>query len=334
MLLLMFIQAQALVPRQGKAMISFDEGPSKNVDYLLNIATTYRIPVVFHLDPTLESFNREVVDKIISSGFEVGMAVTDKLDEDESNIKAVFEKFTEAFISKTGYKAVLLRLPAVGVISEKAVKIAEEMGYLVTIPTLDSEDDQKSDIWPFIMVYLQNLCPGGSPLSIVFRDRYKKSINILPYIAQAIYTKSYKIPPAFEFLGKNTNLIKVEKDTKRLNEEAYSVKMSIDSTKKVIRVIALDSDDYSVRETDLPFSTENKLIVRDLLKKKVKTEEELDALFSKLKDVDTSEPIENSTSEPIDNSTNGEVHTAKQNGVDSLMVLNLLVFNFLFGELI
>ncbi|KAF9763078.1 hypothetical protein NGRA_1519 [Nosema granulosis] len=306
---------------QSTAMISFDEGPSKNIDLLLQTASRYRIPVVFHLDPTLDTFTRETVDKILNAGFEVGMAVTDKLDEDEANIKEVLERFTTEFTRKSGYKAILCRLPAVGIISRKAEKIAEDMGYVVTEPSLDSEDDQKADIWPFIQPYLMKLYQR--PLSAVFRDRYQKSVNLLPQIAQIIYSRYYKIVPAYTFTGKNTNLIKASVENNYTSENSlYSVKMSINPTEKIIHVVALDSDDYKIKEMDVLLTTENKLKVRDLLKKQVKNEKDIDDLFSSMEDLTKKEEEEVNADE--------KVHTAKENGVDKIMIMSILIFNFLF----
>lgn len=320
MILLNFLKAlaihQSIEVKQRTAMISFDEGPSKNIKCLLTKASAYKIPVVLHLDPTLESFTGDLVNWIVCSGFEVGLAVTEKLDEDENNIKEVLTRFTNAFIAKTNRKPVLLRLPTIGILSEKAYEIAEEMGYVVTTPTLDSEDDEKTNIWPFIVPALQRLC--RDPVSIVFRDRYLRSIYLLPSIAGLIFKRGYRILPAYAYLGISTKLIPVEPETNPpTNSSPFVLKMSTNLSDNTINVTASDSQENLIKQLSLPLNTENKLRVRDALKKKIVKEGDLDLLFNDLEQLKEDK----------------KVHTANQNGVDGCLLLRAVMLNVLVGNL-
>ncbi|EOB13880.1 Polysaccharide deacetylase [Nosema bombycis CQ1] len=289
---------------QRTAMISFDEGPSKNFETLLGIAVDYQIPIVFHLDPTLASFTKEKVDKIISYNFEVGMSVTESI---ESNQEEVIRKYTEAFISKTGYRPVLVRVlrgehNLVG-------NYFKSMGYVLTTPTIDSEDDQKAEVYPFIAPELQSLC--GSPTSISFRDRYSTSVKLLPHIIQLLEEAQYVVVPAYEFLGLNTNLHEVK-------EEDFTIKVSINTVDKKINVIGYDSKKKIIKEEEIPLDSENKLKVRDLTDKTF-TKIEFEKVFEDLKELKKAkEDVKDEADKNKESSRkDGEVTTAHHNGIES-----------------
>lgn len=115
------------------SIISFDEGPSKNIYKTVDESIISGIPVIFHLDPFQELFSKRLVEYILDSGFEVGMSITEELTEKEEDIRKIIKKYEEEFIRKSGYKSVLLRLPAVGILSETAYSVSESMGYTVSL---------------------------------------------------------------------------------------------------------------------------------------------------------------------------------------------------------
>lgn len=265
------------------AMISFDEGPTKNIKKLISIASSYNIPLVFHLDPFHENFSKEIIDYIHENNMEVGIAITEEIEDDENQIKKVFLKYKEAFINKSTYVPILLRLPAVGKITEKSITIAKELNFIVNHVNLDSEDDQKSDIWPFILNHLKNSVLENK-LSLVFRDRYMKSVDLLPNILNLLQQRNYKIIPAYEFYNLNTNLLKTDIITYKTNYKKKGEELIIKTIKE---------DGTIVKKINLPYNNLNKLKARELTKLNLqdyeKIEEVYDDMFNNEESDDSSE---------------------------------------------
>lgn len=309
------------------AMISFDEGPTKNITKLISLASSYNIPLVFHLDPFQDNFSKEIIDFIHQNNMEVGIAITEELEDDETQIKKVFEKYKQAFINKTTYKPVLLRMPAIGKITEKSLKIAEDMNFVVNHVNLDSEDDQKSNIWPFICHHLKNSVLENK-LSIVFRDRYLKSVDLLPNILYLLQQRNYKVVPAYEFYKINTNLIKgdivmYKTSYKKKGDELIikTVKGGVD--KEVFdddenvekNVINGDKDntekndkkngngDEVVKNIILPYNSLNKLKARELTKLNLQDFDELENAYETLFNEEESDTSENSSSSSTEEAT-------------------------------
>lgn len=265
-----------------KCMISYDEGPTKNINRVIEKGVSLNIPLVFYLDPFNPLFDKQVVEEIIENGYEVGMSIIEEVTDE--TITMVLEKYEKEFIKRTGHKAVLLRLPAVGCITHKTINIPESLGYLIDIPNIDSEDDQKSNIYPFLCQALA--AENRKGVSIVFRERYEKSIDILQYVANAMNQKGYKIVPACVYLGKSTSLIKVNDEIKEQESKTKTVTVTKFevlrcSSPYKIRVFTLQNDD-EIKEILVPYSTYNKLYVRDILRKQPENDQELENLYEKI----------------------------------------------------
>ncbi|EQB62009.1 hypothetical protein NAPIS_ORF00426 [Vairimorpha apis BRL 01] len=213
------------------AMISFDEGPTKNIKKLISIASSYNIPLVFHLDPFHENFSKEIIDYIHENNMEVGIAITEEIEDDENQIKKVFLKYKEAFINKSTYVPILLRLPASR-----------------------------------------------------FRDRYMKSVDLLPNILNLLQQRNYKIIPAYEFYNLNTNLLKTDIITYKTNYKKKGEELIIKTIKE---------DGTIVKKINLPYNNLNKLKARELTKLNLqdyeKIEEVYDDMFNNEESDDSSE---------------------------------------------
>lgn len=287
--------------RRSVAMLSFDEGPTNNIKKLISLAESYNIPLVFHLDPFHENFSKDIIDYIHEHNMEVGIAVTEELEDDEEQIKKVFLKYKEAFINKSSYVPVLLRLPAVGKITDKSIKIAEEMNFIVNIVNLDSEDDQKSNIWPFIYNHLKNSVLENK-LSLVFRDRYMKSVDLLPNILYLLQQRNFRIIPAYEFYNLNTNLVK---------SDLISYKTEYKKKGEEIIIKTLKEDGTVIKKITMPYNNLNNLKAREITKLNLQDFEKIEAAYSDLVDDESDGSVEDSS---VDESDEEVKFIAQENG--------------------
>ncbi|WUR03485.1 peptidoglycan N-acetlyglucosamine deacetlyase [Vairimorpha necatrix] len=203
-----------------KSMISFDEGPTKNISTIINKGVYLNIPLVFFFDPFSPDFNKEIVEEVLDNNYEVGMILRDETSEE--TVLEVLEKYEKEFINKSGYKPRLLRLPPVGEINNKTIDLSESKGYIVDIPNLDSEDDQKADIYSFLIPTLYQ--ERRRNISMVFRERYEKSLDILERVVEIIKYKGYQIVPAKIYTGQDITPIKMNSQREDNNDNEKSKK--------------------------------------------------------------------------------------------------------------
>ncbi|KAF7684749.1 hypothetical protein TCON_0046 [Astathelohania contejeani] len=197
---------ESVINRNGLAVISFDEGPSKNFDKLIELSND--IPIVLYVDP-FKIIDPELISRI-SKDYEVGLAITTYLNENEDSEK-VIQKYIDKFILVTGFKPRLARLARCGY-DEYSEKMAESKGLIVTRPNLDSQDIEMPNFMDHLEPTIKESDPCTTSLQITFRDRFSESVKALPRVVAILRDNGFQLSCYSNALGVCTEL-KPEKDT-------------------------------------------------------------------------------------------------------------------------
>ncbi|EJW02908.1 hypothetical protein EDEG_02700 [Edhazardia aedis USNM 41457] len=192
MFLLRIYSKELIGSNPGLVSFSFDEGPSKHTSTVLNILKNLEISAMFHINPDLLP-NSDISDRIISEGHLLGLSISENVvDSSIDEFERLVKRKADDFILKTGYIPKLIRLPRIGYTSEH-VEIAEKLGFIVTKPSLDSEDiDIENFLVPFVM-FVRRSNPEAQSLGIVFRDRMSSVHLNLTDVVEYLSNKGFSI---------------------------------------------------------------------------------------------------------------------------------------------
>ena len=204
------------------AYLTFDDGPSKNTDKLLEILDKYNIKATFFVVGPSYTLKDEYLKKIVSSGHELAIHSYEHnynyIYKSKENYIKDFEKCV-AWIKKiTGITPTLYRLPggSSNTIADKSLikSIIEELekkGYIHAdwnVDTLDSyvKNDSSKIIANAITALKRNENNSHYYQTILMHDDIYKSatLNALPNLIEKLISKGYH----FEILTKDSHIIK------------------------------------------------------------------------------------------------------------------------------
>lgn len=168
--------------RSDYATVSFDEGPSENIIPLLEILKEHDLFATFHLSPN--RMNQSYLAEIKKNGHDIGL-YAEELPKDY-----------DEFVKQTGIRPTLCRLPYYGY-DDELVEKAEALGMIVTKPNLDSEDNELDD---WITLFLQFMDQTNKGVSVLFRERYDKTLRNIG-IALCALKEKYEIVDLKTFYG-------------------------------------------------------------------------------------------------------------------------------------
>ncbi|EPR79742.1 Polysaccharide deacetylase [Spraguea lophii 42_110] len=179
-LFILFSSADITDPPSNIITISFDEGPSRNLNKVLEILEENKVKAAFHLNPFRMHRDANDTEKILSNGHDLGLSIPIPLNGlEDSEIENIINIYVEEYKKVTKYHPKLVRLSRSGY-GPNSLKICDKYNLIVTKPNLDSEDIEKEYIdllLDEIELYSYNV-----PLSICFRDRIDYTVNYLDEI--------------------------------------------------------------------------------------------------------------------------------------------------------
>lgn len=190
----------------GLATISYDEGPSEYTYSLAERTCYYQIPLTFHFQPS--KVDGDIVSFAINYGHTVGIYY-EELTEDIIDVKEFIDQQRETFIKKTGLVPILARLP--DSYSDDHIKYCTELGQIVTVPNLDSNDfEMPTYFTESLYKKILSSDPSNVSLSICLRDRFYNSVNCIEELIDTLEYAGYCVVDMSVFL--NIEEIEMEKD--------------------------------------------------------------------------------------------------------------------------
>lgn len=196
----------------GAAMISFDEGPSENVDTILEILDAHDLKAVFYLDPNKIADHAKAVQRIIEKAHSIGLSIVETFsDLNDEQIMEIILKNLNLFKESTKFNPRAVRLPRSGY-KENAINIAEKMGLTVTEPTIDSEDIEIPHYIDYLIPAIESKDPNTSYISVVLRDFKKSSVANLEKIINALQSKEFVISDLSTYSGLDIEAVAMTKE--------------------------------------------------------------------------------------------------------------------------
>ncbi|TBU12389.1 hypothetical protein CWI38_0776p0020 [Hamiltosporidium tvaerminnensis] len=218
LLLINIIQAECV----GQAIISYDEGPTDKIVKILEISENLNVPIVFHFCTDSLKKNLDVFKNIKDKNVEIGISITDDLYAlDIDLIKEIIISRKKEFEELTGYTPILLRLPRSFHPSESK-QIAEDLGFIVTDPLIDSEDVETPNYICLVKNEILQLDKNIENFSIVFRERIDTSVSELENFIEMLKDKEFTLTKYSTLLNRNTDLIPIiKKNEEDIEEEEF-----------------------------------------------------------------------------------------------------------------
>ncbi|EPR78814.1 Polysaccharide deacetylase [Spraguea lophii 42_110] len=225
--------------KKHKVVLSFDEGPSKNIHDIIDILEVYRVPAVFHFDPLNDNhrISQYLIHRLKSNNYEIGLSITENLrNVPEEKAEKIIKKAYYKFVKLTDMVPLIVRLSRTGY-DKNTIKIANRFNIIHTTPTIDSEDIDMVNFMDHLLPSIEKEYPKF--ISLVLRDRLTSNIYNLPKILSKLNNVGYDITPLYSISNFNTFAIPIKKYISTTiilaegNQGTYDIKLSNESSSDI-----------------------------------------------------------------------------------------------------
>ena len=205
-----------------RAFLTFDDGPSKNTESILNTLNNYGIKANFFVLGTRVEAMPEVIKSIYSQGHFIGNhGYSHSYSQIYSSPQSVLDEYNKTnqlianAIGDPGYNSHLFRFPgglAGGVyasIKNQAEQLLEE-NYILNIDrnALTGDSEKSNPTQEYLMQNLQKTTTNKNSVVILMHDSAAKTITAetLPQVIEYLKQQGYEFKTFYEILGETKNL--------------------------------------------------------------------------------------------------------------------------------
>ena len=196
--------------------LTFDDGPSANIDNLLDLLDTYNVKATFFLVGMSVEIWPHLAKKVSDRGHSIGMhsySHSEKIYENIDNFKDDLDKCENVFKNAIGFTPNIYRLPFGSLnrylSNENLELVSEELinrGYNYfdwNVSTGDGSNKTSSD--DIYINATRGMDEQEMPV-ILMHDTNNNTMNVIEYILQYGYIKEYR----FDVLTNDTKIVRYE----------------------------------------------------------------------------------------------------------------------------
>ncbi len=197
------------VSNRQVAYLTFDDGPSKNTEQILNILKEYEIPATFFVNGNQTEFGKKMYQRIVNEGHSIG---NHTYSHNYASIYQSIDHFLEDFlkmeqllIETVGFAPNIIRYPGGSnntvshryggsTIMDEIIFEMEQLGYLHSDWNIDSLDSTKVRQSKSVIIdSVLNGAKGKDELIILLHDGQAKTTTVeaLPHIIEGLKEMGY-----------------------------------------------------------------------------------------------------------------------------------------------
>lgn len=198
------------VEKKRVAYLTFDDGPSKNTEEVLNILKAYEIPATFFVNGNQSDFAKSIYQRIVNEGHTIGNHTYShnygSIYQSKEHFLNDFLKMEQLLIDTVGFAPKIIRYPGGSnntvsrkyggkAIMDEIVTEMEQRGYLHTDWNIDSLDTSKvTQERSVITNAVLDGAKGKNDLVILFHDSPVKTTTVeaLPQIIEGLKKMGYQ----------------------------------------------------------------------------------------------------------------------------------------------
>lgn len=185
----MYTNPYGIDPNKPMVALTFDDGPSKYTDKVLNILEKYNVRATFFMLGERISYYPNAVKRMKALGCEFGNHAFTHVDLTELKMKSIRKQLikTDKVLEKiTGKKTTLVR-PPYGAIDKRVKKVSDAPLILWSMDTLDWERKNAKKIANYVLKHVED----GE--IILLHDIHKETVGAVKIIIPQLIKKGYQI---------------------------------------------------------------------------------------------------------------------------------------------